>query len=107
MTDLNLNSGEDQHLVLRDKNGVARILLRTNERGATISLFGAHGDSMELRTEDGVSAISLGTSKQSQAAYVTVTEDRITIACPSKDCGFIRRYEIDRDTGQMASDTGD
>lgn len=104
MTNLNLNAGEDQYLVLCDKNGVGRILLRADERGATISLFGAHGDSMELRTEDGVSAISLGCSTQSQAAYVTVTEDRIAIACPSK-CGFIRRYEINRNTGTIHTDS--
>lgn len=105
MTDLNLNSGEDQHLILRDRNGVARLFLRADERGATIHLSCERGASVELRAEDGLSAINFGTAKHAQAAYVVVTEDRIAIACPSKDCGFIRRYEIDRNTGKLYTDS--
>lgn len=82
MTSLNLNSGEDQHLVLRDKNGVERIVLLADERGATINLYGTKGASIELRVDNGVASIALGTRTQLQAAYVTVTEDRIAIACP-------------------------
>lgn len=105
MTSLNLNSGEDQHLVLRDKNGVERIVLLADERGATINLHDTQGASVELRVDNGVASMTLGTRTHAQAAFVAVTEGHVTIACPSRECGYIKRVVIDRATGDIESDT--